>query len=474
MSFSSLPLTMVLCWAALPLQSQEARMFRFEPGHTGVSAAVAVRPGSPAWAFPTRGKVRSTPAVSEGVAYFGSEDGHLYAVRLEDGREIWRFRASTEVSSSPALTGDAVVFLGRDNVLRSLDRIRGTERWHLDLGPDAPPPPGIREGWDLWVSSPTVADGRIFIGGGDGGIHAVQASTGQRLWTFKTPQKVRSTPAVVEGRVFVGGFDGHVYALEAATGKECWRFQTGGPVQGSPAVAGGTVFVGSRSAAVFALNATTGALKWRTPHPNGSWVLGSPAVAQGWVLVGSSDEQFLQALDAATGQERWRMVTRYRMLGSPVVAGDVVLCGSEGAYLFALDFATGLMVGMEAVEGPLHTSPVPAGAVILAGSDDNGLHAFKALPIPGRSAASPERLQACAGTFDLGNGRTFTLAPAGGFLRLQVPGLLPSLATLDATGRIHCPALGLDLVAAFPDSGGPSSLGLRRKTGEVRPLRRVP
>lgn len=474
MSLSSLPLTMVLCWTAASMQSQEARMFRFEPGHTGVSASLAVLPDAPAWAFATRGKVRSTPAVSDGVAYFGSEDGHLYAVRLEDGREIWRFRASAEVSSSPALSGDAVVFLGRDNVLRALDRVRGAELWRLDLGPEAPPPPGIREGWDLWVSSPTVADGRIFIGGGDGGVHAVQASTGQRLWTFKTPQKVRSAPTVAEGRVYVGGFDGHVHALEAATGKECWRFQTGGPVQGSPAVAGGTVFVGSRSAAVFALDAATGVQKWRSPHPNGSWVLGSPAVAQGLVLVGSSDEQFFQALDAATGQERWRMVTRYRMLGSPVVAGDVVLCGSEGAYLFALDLATGLMLGMVAAEGPIHTSPVPAGALILAGSDDNHLHAFKALPARSRSAAAPGRLQACAGTFDLGSGHTVALAPAGGFLRLQVPGLLPSLATLDAMGRIHCPALGFDLVATFPESGGPASLGLPRKNGEVRPLRRVP
>lgn len=449
-------------------------MFRFGPGHTGVSASPAVVPGEPAWAFTTRGKVRSTPAVSEGVAYFGSEDGHLYAVRLEDGREVWRFPASSEVSSSPALVDDAVVFLGRDNRLRALDRVRGTERWRLDLGPEVLPPSGTREGWDLWVSSPTVADGRIFIGGGDGGVHAVQARTGQRLWTFRTPQKVRSTPAVAEGRVFFGSFDGHVYALEAGTGRECWRYQTGGPVQGSPAVVDGTVFVGSRSAAVFALDAATGVLKWRSPHPNGSWVLGSPAVAQGLVLVGSSDEQFLQALDAATGRERWRVATRYRMLGSPVVAGDVVLCGSEGAYLFALDLATGLMLGMGAAEGPLHTSPVPAANWILAGSDDNRLHAFKSLPIPAREEAEPMRLQACAGSFDLGSGRTLTLEPDAGFLRLQVAGLLPSLATLEATGRIHCPALGLDLVAAFPESGGPASLGLRRKNGEVRPLRRVP
>lgn len=474
MPFPSLPLMVFLGWTTLSIQAQEVRMFRFGPSHSGVSASSAIVPGEPAWAFTTRGKVRSTPAVMEGVAYFGSEDGHLYAIRLEDGREVWRFHASSEVASSPALVDDAVVFLGRDNVLRALDRIRGTERWRLSLGPDLPPPSGIREGWDLWLSSPVVANGRIFIGGGDGGVHAIQASTGQRLWTFRTPRKVRATPAVVEGRVFVGGFDGNVYALEAATGKECWRFQTGGPVQGSPAVMEGTVFVGSRSAAVFALDAATGTLKWRSPHPNGSWVLGSPAIARGLVLVGSSDEQFLQALDAATGQERWRVTTRYRMLGSPVVAGDVVLCGSEGAYLFALDLATGLMLGMGAAEGPLHTSPVPAADWILAGSDDNRLHAFKAIHAPSRVRVEPGQLKACTGTFDLGHGRTLTLAAEAGFLRLQMPGLLPTLATLEAGGRIHCPALALNLLAEFPEPGEPANLGILRKNGEVRPLRRVP
>lgn len=448
----------------------DARFRYGSPAAPTASKAVIV--GEPAWRFSTGGKVRSTPVVSGGVAYFGSEDGHAYAVNLKDGREVWRFQTGAEVSSSPALAKGRVFFLSRDGVLRALDAQKGREIWHLATGPDAPARKGDFLGWDLWLSSPVVDGDTVYVGAGDGKVYAVDAESGKTRWSFQTQQRVRSSPAVKDGTLYVGSFDGFVYALDAGTGRERWKFGTGGAVQSSPAVVDGSVFVGSRSAAVFALNSQTGALNWKTRHPKGSWVLGSPAVAQGKVIVGSSDEQFLHALDMKTGQEVWRVDTRYRMLGSPAIAGDVVLCGSEGSYILAIDLHTGLLLGMNAAEGPIYTSPMPAGDLLLVGSDDKHLHAFQAPPAPDRAPADEAQIRACAGTFETRSGSTFTLIPAKSCLHLQHGGLPPAMVLLGDDHRLRCSAFGLNLKVEFPGNGQPAKLSAISPKGET-PLKRL-
>ncbi len=469
------PITLALCLTGFPFCSgQDVSMFRFGPAHEGVATGKGVVPGERAWRFRTGGKVRSTPAVKEGVVYFGSEDGHLYAIDLKDGREIWRFKTGSEIASSPALAEDRVFFLSRDGILRALDRHKGQEVWRIAMGPDALPRKGDYLGWDYWLSSPTVQNGTIYVGGGDGKVYAVDTDKGSIRWTFGTAQRVRSSPAVKDGMLFVGSFDGHVYALDATTGKELWKFNTQGGIQSSPAVADGTVFIGSRSAAVFALDAKTGSLKWRTAHPFGSWVLASPTVAKGKVIVGSSDEQFLHALDAQTGQEVWRLDTRYRVLGSPVVVGDVVLSPTEGAYVYAVDLETGLVLGMSGAEGAVHTSPVPTVGAILVGSDDNSMHAFRALPAPARIPADETRLKACTGTFEIRPGSVFTLSQTGkGFLRLKPGGFPAALMTLGEDGVLRCPAYGLEFKTTCAGAGQPTNL-FRISAGKEMPLKRLP
>ena len=53
----------------------------------------------------------STPSVSDGVIYFGSEDGFLYALDSASGEELWRVRARDRVRSSPVVV-DGVVYFG--------------------------------------------------------------------------------------------------------------------------------------------------------------------------------------------------------------------------------------------------------------------------------------------------------------------------------------------------------------------------
>jgi outer membrane protein assembly factor BamB len=171
-----------------------------------------------AWRFRTSGKVRSTPAVVKGLAVFGSEGGFLHAVDLKTGTAAWKVRIGGDVSGSPAIAGDEVVILGPDGVLRALRLQDGQALWTLATGRDIPFADDPRA-FDLFVSSPTLAEGTIFVGGGDGKVYAVDLATGKARWSHATGHRVRSSPAVADGGVFVGSFDGNVYLPRCRDGR---------------------------------------------------------------------------------------------------------------------------------------------------------------------------------------------------------------------------------------------------------------
>ncbi|MGW3746993.1 beta-alanine-activating enzyme beta-propeller domain-containing protein [Streptomyces sp. NPDC005146] len=215
-------------------------------------------------------------------------------------------------------------------------------------------------------SSPTVVDGKVYIGGDDKNVYALDATTGARTWVFATGDTVRSTPAVVDGVVYVGSYDGNLYALDAATGAKKWAFTTRGGVHSSPRVVGGVVYVGSRVGVVFALDAATGSTKW--DFVTGGYLFSSAAVVDGVVYIGALNKN-VYALDAATGAKKWAFATRGEVHSSPAVVGGVVYVGSYDESLYALDAATGAKKWAFATGGWVSSSATVVDGVLYVGSD---------------------------------------------------------------------------------------------------------
>ena len=118
--------------------------------------------GSRKWSFKADGPVTSSPTVVNGIVYFGSVDGTLYALNAASGQQKWSFPTSRAVYSSPAVVNCVVYF-----------------------------------------------------GSNDGKLYALDASSEQKLWSFQTGDKVQSSPTVVNGIVYFGSDDGHLYAIYA-------------------------------------------------------------------------------------------------------------------------------------------------------------------------------------------------------------------------------------------------------------------
>ncbi|MDG2003323.1 MAG: PQQ-dependent dehydrogenase, methanol/ethanol family [Novosphingobium sp.] len=156
-----------------------------------------------AWSLDLPGEVtlEATPLAVDGTLYFSGSYSAVYAVDAASGKLKWRF----------------------DPEIWNHD----PERMHLIFGANR----GVAYG-----------QGRIFVGALDGRLIALDAATGEKLWSADTLsdgslQFLTGAPRVIGDKVIIGsgggdlGSRGYVTAYNLMTGKRAWRFYT---VPGSP------------------------------------------------------------------------------------------------------------------------------------------------------------------------------------------------------------------------------------------------
>jgi outer membrane protein assembly factor BamB len=363
-------------------------MFRGDTAHSGVySAADRHSYAGMRWSVRLDGPVRGSPVTTGAYIYVGTARGTLVALDRGTGELRWRYDAGASIGATPAVASGLVVIAGADGRVHALDARTGAVRWRTAPTRDLPFPWGHESG-DLYLSSPVVAYESVFIGNGDGAIYRLALSNGNIEWRFQTGAPVRSSPAFGDGTVYAGSADGSVYAIDAVSGKQRWRFDTEGrglvsrefgfdrrTVQSSPALDAGTLYVGARDGFLYAIDRASGALRWRYDHKV-SWINASPALAGGLVYAGSSDGHFEQAVDAATGVERWRTPTQLVVWGSAAVVGQTLYVGEANGTFYALDAGTGAARWQWRAGGRIYGSAALADSTIYIGADDGTLNAL--------------------------------------------------------------------------------------------------
>jgi outer membrane protein assembly factor BamB len=92
---------------------------------------------------------------------------------------------------------------------------------------------GLADGGANWqthlggqLTQPTIAAGKVFVASRNTHtVHALDATTGQKLWDYTTGGQTDTPPTYSNGLVLFGSADGYVYALRAADGQLAWRFR---------------------------------------------------------------------------------------------------------------------------------------------------------------------------------------------------------------------------------------------------------
>lgn len=198
-------------------------------------------------------------------------------------------------------------------------------------GRDAPfPELGAGRVWNGW--GPDTRNTRHQPDGG--GLVAGDVPKLTLQWAFGVPgvTQQRSQPAIVGDRVFMGSMSGNVYALDARTGCTYWAFEAEAGVRTAisvgPVESGYAIYFADAEARAYAVDAATGSLRWsyKVDDHRAARSTGSPTLHDGVLYVpvsGVSEETTasmpdyecctfrgsITALDAATGEVRWKSYT---------------------------------------------------------------------------------------------------------------------------------------------------------------------
>jgi outer membrane protein assembly factor BamB len=262
--------------------------------------------------------------------------------------------------------------------------ISGTRAWRAQIGASG----GSLTSDSLRSSAPPVsAAGRIFVYKPNGDVVALSTG-GARLWT-------RALRPEGEGDVAPGGgvaVSGNVVyaatgyrqlaALDAASGQVLWTVPLETPARSAPVADKGLVVVVTQANEVYAMNQKDGTEAWNyigIEETAGLLSAASPAISGNRVVVPFSSGEVM-ALDIKTGEPAWieGVARGFRTLAvsglsdvsaSPVVADNTVYATGVAGRTVAASLKSGQRVWEQDL-GSVHTPAVSGNALFMVDLDD--------------------------------------------------------------------------------------------------------
>jgi outer membrane protein assembly factor BamB len=319
----------------------------------------------------------------------------------EELERRWQVRVGSG-HASPVVSDERVFVHSRENdeeVVRALDLATGRELWRAAYAVKFKPAMG------------SVADGRLFTLGITGVLSAWDTVGGELLWRLDPAERfpkaaprygMAGSPLVDGGRVIAhlgGKGDGGLLALDAASGDEVWSWSVGGPEYASPVVLdidGVRQVITQAAKSVVAVDASSGRLLWQLPFASSmtSHNVITPLPLDDGTVVISGKKRGLWAVRPSRGDEGWSASTVWRNdeldteLSSPVAESGRVfgLAPSRKGRFFALDAENGRPVWVSEGRDAEYAALLTAPGVVLALTAEGELWALDA------TAASMTRL----------------------------------------------------------------------------------
>jgi len=334
----------------------------------GVVSCLNAYNGAQLWNF-SHGTSFGKPVVNEDIVYVGGFNytlfadiniGFIYAFNALTGTRIWnftgpvgtRFDYDSLILAGTNLYALSAAYSAKDaswhSSIYAFDAHTGNELWNYTT-------PGqfshfTVAGQIVYVSSNFVnttdyldaqySGGYIY----EGGILALNASNGTKMWSYPIHGSVES-PIIVNDIAYAVSDNGKVYALDASDGTEIWKYATEKSL-GHAQFADGALYVGSSDGA-YCFDATKGDVLWNfiaDDYADSSATY--PTYADGVIYLGWNGPQFFSrviqhnfyALNARSGEKIGNYPLGYTIKSSPKVVGNVIYIGASSVTEESPDF----------------------------------------------------------------------------------------------------------------------------------------
>ena len=311
------------------------------------------------------------PAIDEEAVYTALHDNgpdeyrRAFVATEHDGTERWRVSWEESKAPAPPTVHGETAFLSRAGETVAVDRRTGERRWSYAAG--------------IAPAAPVVVDETVYVVRKR--LLALDAVTGELRWEADGVSEYMETVAATPETVYAES-DGALYAVDPADGSVRWETPLDQGTYTTPVVGDESVFVAGSDGLLQAVG-KDGTERWSQMVPGNQ---AAPALADGTVYVVADEGDYLDALDADTGERRFRTGLGPTVDHRPAVGGDAVyLLGyDDGAALFVVDAASGELRRTVPLGGP-NTPPVDTNAgvsladdaVYLTGEQGDGSGVFR-------------------------------------------------------------------------------------------------
>ena len=313
-----------------------------------------------------RGRLTASPIVTGGRVFTLDATGLVSSFNASGGSKIWAVSLTPETEPDTqgyggglAAEGDVIYAATGYGTVVALSASGGQKIWEKSLGSP------IR-------TSPTAADGRVFVNTAEGEFFCLQASDGAELWRFRGVPQVASilnnaSPAVSGDMVVVPYPSGEVVALKVASGEAYWAdsVASGGNTSSlasladpaRPVIDGDMVFAVGHAGKMIATAQKSGARVWSLPVPGKQM----PWVAGGAVYVVDTKGR-LRAVSRAKGETIWvAKLAADQSWSGPTLAGGRLWLASSKGNLVSVDAISGKVLDQRDLGDPVYIAPVVAG-----------------------------------------------------------------------------------------------------------------
>lgn len=354
--------------AGWPQPGHDSAGTRFSPDGTGPETAVRFH-----WSQTFGDGAQIVPVAGEGSIYVTDETGRPVVVDAETGSVVSRFDGPR--TDSALVVSDGVIYLGNESGVHALDAITGERRW--TFAPSGLPGETMEEGSSPEFRTPVLFGEVVYVAvefGEESMVHALDRETGEERWRVEGSRVAAAT----SDAVFVYLFDaGDVIAIDAAGGSERWRRNVPGAT--SVSVSDGLLYTGSRVGEVVAHDVTTGERRWRFEGERE--LFATPSVAPETVYAATSptegiDGGNLYALDADSGTLRWCAYLGTESVGPPAVTSETVFVPRSEGLLQARSADDGALVWQFYERDADFRSAAVVGNALFVGTGFGRLYAF--------------------------------------------------------------------------------------------------
>lgn len=249
---------------------------------------------------------------------------------------------AAQLISTPVVADDRVFTMDVEGTVNAFDIETGRRIWRNTL-----PPTNEEDESDMSGGGLAYANGRLIVTTGFAEIIALNATNGRESWRRTLRGPMRAAPTIYRGRIFVVTIANELFALDARDGRELWSHigitESAGLLGGaSPTADGSVVVVAYSSGEIIALRTENGRVVWSDtltalrrsdPVSTLAHIKGNPVIDRNRVIAAANSGRTV-SIDLRTGTRLWE-----RPIGSaygPWVAGEFIFVLSNSGELICL------------------------------------------------------------------------------------------------------------------------------------------